>query len=81
MSKRTRLSEVTNPQGRVDVALYRIADRVMMRLETQQGLTGLRENFLPIIERAIVQNIPAENLIPPEIQAVLSVLNQGRRTA
>lgn len=82
MRKRVRLSQVENPAGRVDVALYRIADRLMGRLESEQGLAGLRENLLPIVEDVIQKNVPPENMIPREIQAVLKVcaLNQGKRS-
>lgn len=80
MAKKRTLSDVEDPAGRVDVALYRIADRLMGRLEQEQGVVGLREHVLPIVEQAISQHVPAENLIPAEIQAILNVcrLNQGR---
>ena len=82
MRKRIRLAEVPDPRGRVDVALYRIADRLTARLEAEQGLTGLRENVLPIVEDAILRHIPAENLIPREIDALLEIcrLNQGKHS-
>jgi hypothetical protein len=75
-----RLANVQDPQGRVDVALYRLASKAIERLELEQGLVGMREHVLPIIEDAILRNFPAENLIPREIQAVLKVceLNRGR---
>jgi hypothetical protein len=80
-----RLANVSEKQGRVDVALYRMADRVMERLERDQGLLGLRENILPIVEDFILRNVPARNLIPQEIAAVLKIcqlnqahMNQGK---
>lgn len=78
--QRIRLSNVADPQGRVDVALYRVASRVIDRLEAEQGVAGLREHVLPILEDAISQHIPAENLIPRELRALIKVceLNRGR---
>ena len=78
MKKKRTLANVKNRQGRIDVALYRIADRLMERLETQHGAAGLREHVLPVIEQAIAQYIPAENLIPRELQALIAFcrLNQ-----
>ena len=80
MSRKRKLAEVADPMGRADVALYRAAEYAMRRLENEQGLLGLRENLLPVIENLIAQNIPAENLIPQEIQAVLKIcqLNKGK---
>jgi hypothetical protein len=80
MGKRVRLAEVANPEGRVDVLLYQIVSRVVDRIEQDKGLVGLREYVLPIVEDAIVQSLPARNLIPREIAAVLKVceLNRGR---
>ena len=81
MRKRNRLSEVRNRQGRIDVMLYRLADHGLGRLEQEQGLLGLRENLLPILESFITPNVQAENLIPQEIQAVLKIcqLNRDRK--
>lgn len=81
MKRRTRLSDfVEDPSGRVDVALYRMADRVIHKLETEQGVAGLREHALPILEDLILKNVPAENMIPAEIRALLNIcrLNQGK---
>lgn len=79
MSSR-RLGRVQNPAGRVDVLLYRLAGRLMTRVEQEQGVVGLAEHILPIVERAIVAHVPARNLIPREIEAVLKLceLNRGR---
>lgn len=75
-----RLGKVNNPEGRLDVLLYRLAGRTMERIEREQGLAGLCENILPIVEQAIVRHVPGRNLIPDEIAALLRVCerNQGR---
>lgn len=80
MRRRTRLANVEDRQGRVDVALYQLVSRAVDRLETEQGLLGIREHVLPILEDAIMHNVPAENMIPREIQALLKVceLNRGK---
>lgn len=74
----TRLAEVQDRTGRIDVALYRIADRTFERLEQEQGVLGLREHVLPIVEDLITQNIPAENMIPREIQALINICELNR---
>lgn len=73
------LSEVLNPEGRVDVLLYQFVGRLMDRAERDSGVTGFREHFLPIVEQVIVANLPARNLIPPELQAALKVYQANRR--
>ena len=80
MRKTPGLAQVSNPRGRVDVALYRIAERVMEKLETEQKFIGLRENLLPIVEDVISQNFPAKTMLPREVEAVLEVfrLNANR---
>jgi hypothetical protein len=80
MRRKRSLGQVEDPRGRVDVALYRLAESGLARLEQEQNLVGLRENVLPILEDWISRNLPAENLIPREIQAVLKIcqLNQRR---
>lgn len=82
MKQRRQLSKVTDPRGRLDVAAYRIAERMLSGLESQRGLRGLRENLLPVIEAAIVDTLPARNLvdeIPQELQAILHVYMQNGR--
>jgi hypothetical protein len=80
MRNQRRLANVPDPQGRLDVALFRMVDLAMERIEREQGLAGLREHLLPIVEQAILQHVPGRNLIPREIAAVLRVceLNRGR---
>ena len=79
-----QLATVANPAGRVDVALYRIAERFMHNLERDRGLAGVCENLLPIVEDAIIGAVPQGNIIPPEIQDDLRRLwqlfeqNRGR---
>jgi len=62
------------------VLLYQIVGRVIDRVEREQGLAGLREHILPLVEDAIVARVPGHNLIPRAIAAVLRVceLNRGR---
>lgn len=82
MKHRRQLAQVTDPRGRLDVAAYRIAERVLMRLESQRGLRGLVENLLPVVEGAIVDTLPGRNLmdeIPQELQAILHVYMQNAR--
>ena len=68
-----RLNNVRNPQGRADVMLYRLAERFMAQLEAQHAITGLREHVLPLIERLIADRMPAENVIPRELRALMSI--------
>lgn len=72
------LSEVLNPEGRLDVLLYQFVGRLMDKAERDNGYTGFREHLLPIVEQAIVQNLPGKNLIPPELAAALKVYHQNR---
>jgi hypothetical protein len=81
MKNRRRLSNVPDRQGRLDVLLYEVMNRAAERLERERGLVGIREHVLPIIEKAILQNVPGCNLIPRELQELIKVveLNSGRR--
>lgn len=81
MKRRVGLANVPNPQGRVDVMLYQLISRAVERLEREQGLVGVREHMLPIVEEAILKNVPGRNLIPQEIAAVLKVCELNRRQA
>lgn len=74
-----RLGNVRNPEGRLDVLLYQLANRGLERLERDQGLAGLRENLLPLVEDAILQHVPGSNLLPREITALLKVLEMNQR--
>ena len=64
--------------------MYRVAERLMRRLERERGLQGLCDNLLPIIENAIVGAVPNQSLIPPEVHEDLRRLwnfyeqNRGR---
>lgn len=81
MKHRRRLTTVTNPRGRLDVAAYRIAERILVTLEGR-GVRGIREHLLPVIEAAIVDTLPGRdvmNEIPPELQAIFHVLMENRR--
>lgn len=77
--KKRNLAEA-DPTGRLDVMLYRLAGRGLEELEHRHNLAGLCENFLPVIERFIIRNIPAANFITPNLQALLNVaqLNAAR---
>lgn len=72
------LAKIRNPQGRLDVLLYRAAQKYMERLERQHGLAGIRDNFLPMVEEMIMANIPRRNLIPPELRSFCAVYMQNR---
>lgn len=74
------LAKVANPAGRFDVLLYRLAGRLMEQLERERGLIGIRDDLLPIVEQAIVENISGRQVIPPELQALWSVYAQNRGT-
>lgn len=74
-----RLGRVQNPQGRLDVLLYQLVSRTMERLERERNVVGIREHLLPIVEELIQANVPARNLIPREIAAVLRVCELNRR--
>ena len=78
-----RLNNVRNPQGRADVLVYRLAERWIEHFEAgRPELAGLREYFLPLVERAIAARIPAGNVIPEELRGLMAAFeNQfgGRR--
>ena len=76
--KRKSLRDVTNATGRVDVALVRIAERVMERLEREQGILGLREHLLPVVEQATAHQIPAVNMLPRELFAIIRVCEANK---
>ena len=80
MKNRRRLANVANREGRLDVLLYQIVSHAAERLEREQGLTGIREHLLPIVEDVILAHVPAGNLIPREITALIKVceLNRAR---
>lgn len=79
MRKRTSLAKVANCQGRVDVLFYQLAERWMERLEGERGLVGLREQLLPLVEAAIVARVPAGNMIPQELRALMILCEQNLR--
>jgi hypothetical protein len=84
MKKPTRrLANVEDRSGRVDVALYRMACVAAYRLEREQGIVGLREHVLPLVEDLILKNVPAQNLLPRELTALIKVceLNRARSQA
>lgn len=77
------LAKVIDPTGRVDVAAYRVAERVMQYLERNHQVAGLCEYLLPVVEDALREALPGRNLIaemPPELQAIFQVCmrNSGR---
>lgn len=83
MRRPRNLSQVTDRRGRLDVAAYRIAERLMERMERERGIAGLREHLLPVVESAIVDTLPGGNLldqIPEELRAIFHVCmqNSGR---
>jgi hypothetical protein len=73
-----------NPTGRLDVAAYRMAERLMGHLEKHSGIIGLCEHLLPMVESAIVDTLPGRSVIPPEVHEdmrrlwVLYEQNRGR---
>lgn len=79
--QRRRLQNVANPQGRLDVLLYQLAVRAAERLEREQGIVGLQEHVLPIVEDVIMANVSQHSLIPREIGALLRVCELNRAKA
>ena len=73
------LARVADPQGRMDVLLYELANRGMEKFEREQNILGLRENLLPIIEQLIVRHIPPQNCFSEELAALLRICQQNRR--
>lgn len=71
------LNNVRNAQGRADVLVYRLAERWMAQLEAEQGLVGVREHLLPIVEEIIANRVPAGNVIPKELRALMNI-RRGR---
>jgi hypothetical protein len=77
--KQQSLSRVTDREGRLDVLLYEAAGRLMERIERQQGLTGIRQHLLPIIEQAILESVPGRNVIPVELRPLLRIYALNNR--
>lgn len=77
-ARRKRLDNVADRTGRVDVALYRLAAVAAERLEQEQGIVGLREHILPLVEDLILRHVPAENLMPRELTAVIKLCELNR---
>ena len=79
--RRIPLTQVSDTRGRLDVAAYKIAERVLLNLENR-GARGLRQHLLPVIEGAITDTLPGHNLmdeIPPELQAIFYACMENRR--
>jgi hypothetical protein len=79
LKKRRRLAGVTNRQGRLDVLLYQLAVRAAERIEREQGLAGIREYVLPLVEEVIREHVPAKNLIPRELCELFDVWQMNRQ--
>ena len=75
---RRRLNNARNTHGRVDVLLYRLAERWIEQQE-QRGLVGLRECLLPWVEAVIVAKVPAGNMIPPELRGLMVLCDENFR--
>ena len=75
---RQRLNNPRNTHGRIDVLLYRLAERWMEQQE-QRGLPGLRQHLLPLVEAAIVAKVPAGNMIPPELRSLMLLCDENFR--
>lgn len=73
------LSQVADPEGRLDVMLYQLAGRFLEGMERERGLLGLREHLLPLVEQAIVRSVPVRNVIPREVRAIAKVYAMNRR--
>ena len=76
--KRRTLTNVPDPQGRLDVLLYQFVARAADRLERERGIVGLREHLLPVVEEVILAHVPQRSLIPRELAAVLKVCEANR---
>jgi hypothetical protein len=74
-----QLARVANPKGRIDVALYRIAEKLMGRFEEECRLVGVRENLLPLLEQVIIEYTPQRNILPTELEAIYRVIQQNTR--
>jgi hypothetical protein len=69
------------PQGRIDVFLYRMAERGLEQFEREHGLIGYRDRILPIVEQLLLQYMPAHNVLPREFVNLLELaqLHQVRK--
>lgn len=74
--------ETVNPQGRLDVMIYRGAQLLIESLEQQHGLAGIWENARPIVNNAVVSGISGIE-IPAELKMLLGIVqanwNKGVR--
>ena len=74
---RARRLATANPQGRIDVLAYRLAERCMEQMEAERGLAGLRQAMLPLVETVIAERFPAE--MPQEFQGLLAAFGEHLR--
>lgn len=81
MKTRRRRLQNADPQGRLDVLLYQIASRAAERLEREQGIVGLQEHLLPLVEDVIMAHVPDQCFIPRQVAAILRVCELNRAKA
>lgn len=60
---------IPNPEGRVDILISRIAERVIRNLEKSTGLHGLNTNLSGLIQESIKENFPKR--MPRELMGIL----------
>lgn len=70
------LAEVEDATGRVDVLLYKIAERLATHAEVKYGLEGLTQELMPTIEDQILEYVGSEKIleIPPAARVLLRKL-------
>jgi hypothetical protein len=62
-----------NPQGRVDVLLYRILERMAPTFEQKIGLKGVWDAVSPNVHDLIVENVTPIKLAP-EVKMLLTIM-------
>lgn len=75
---RKPLATVKNPEGRLDILFYKVAERIAQLAEKRSGISGLAEKVMPIIDEEIRQNMkPRKVKFGPEVRLLVTLL-QGK---
>jgi len=62
-----------DPYGRVDVAIYKMLEKVARTIEAKQGLQGIWDNIEPHVEQLVRKNVSGIEL-PSELKALVKII-------
>ena len=74
---RTSLKDV-DPKGRIDVALYRLAERGVRHYENNSGISGLWDMLEKDVSKILQKGLAGVN-VPPELKVIAELL-RGKNT-